>query len=389
MRTERVTTKQPTTYYNVKNCKTRIQVHQGGTRSGKTYSIIQTLVELCYLNQEAGMTISIVRKTFPTIKRTVLKDFIEILESQGWYDENNHNKSDQTYSLFGNTIEFFSVDDGQKVRGAKRHLLYCNEANELSLEDFRQLNMRTTMRVILDYNPSDPYHWIYDEVLSRDDCSFYQTTYLDNPYLSDEIIKEIELFRDSDPDYWAVYGLGQRASNRRAVYQADKATTVPKNAKLVGYGLDWGFSADPTAIVALYERGQEMYVQQLVYETGLTNTDIHDRLNDLGITRQDYIICDSAEPKSIEELKRRGWNVHPAKKGPDSIRKGIDQMKQFKLFYVGEDLQREFIQYKWKVDRDGRILNQPEDKHNHALDAARYVVLNLKSQKKRGEYHIW
>ena len=167
--------RQPATYYHVKGCNTRVHVHQGGTRSGKTYSILQTLVELCYENENSGAVITIARKTFPALRATAMRDFFSILEREDAYTPDNHNKSEGTYRLWGNLVEFISVDQPQKVRGRKRDILFINEANELALEDWRQLLLRTTGRAILDFNPSDEYHWHYQEVIPRDEASFFRT----------------------------------------------------------------------------------------------------------------------------------------------------------------------------------------------------------------------
>ena len=370
--------KNATTYYNVRKSAAKIQVHQGGTRSGKTYSILLALAEWCYNNPNSGRVISVVRKTLPSIKGSVLRDFKEILDNAGWYSEHHHNKTEHTYSLFGTLWEFVSMDQPQKVRGRKRDILYCNEANELTLEDWRQLTFRTTWKIIVDYNPSEPFHWLYSEVIPREDVDFFKTTYRDNPHLPKELIDEIERLKEADPDYWRIYGEGERATNRLAVYVAKRSEV---EGDLLGYGLDWGFTNDPTALVAVYKRGQELYIKELLYERGLTNSDIIQRLKDLEIPRKEYIIADSAEPKSIEEVRRAGFLIKPSKKGPDSIRNGIDLMKRHKLHYLGDNLEKEFGSYKWKTDKEGNAVSSPEDKHNHALDAARYVCLNLLSRK--------
>lgn len=378
-----MTTKNATTYYHARKSKARVQVHQGGTRSGKTYSILLVLTEWCFKHQNSGRVFAVVRKTFPALKGTVLRDFIEILERAGWYDERNHNKTDQTYNLFGTLWEFFSLDQPQKVRGRKRDVLYCNEANELTKEDWRQLSFRTSWKIIVDYNPSEPFHWIYTDIVTREDCDFFKTTYLDNPHLPKEIVDEIERLKEADPDYWRVYGLGERASNRRAVYVA---TNGQPKGKLLGYGLDWGFTNDPTALVAVYRDGLHLHVEEILYERGLTNADIIRKLEELEIPKREYIIADSAEPKSIEEIKRAGWLIKPSKKGPDSIRQGIDILKRHKLTYQGDNLEKEFLSYRWKEDKEGNLVNSPEDANNHALDAARYVALNLIGSKKTGNY---
>jgi len=377
--------KQPKTYHDLRNCRQRISLHQGGTRSGKTYSCCQILAEYCWHNHDAGQVISIVRKTYPALRATVMRDFIEILESQDWYNPNDHNKTEGTLKLFGNLVEFFSLDQPQKVRGRRRDILYCNEANELTLEDWRQLTFRTRDKIILDFNPSDPFHWLY-ELPNREDCTLYKSTYKDNPFLSPELVREIELLKESDPDYWRIYGKGERATNRRAIYLATEGKK-PDTAKLLGYGLDWGFTNDPTAVVAVYKQDNALYLEELLYERGLVNSEIATKLEALDLGRE-YIIADSAEPKSITELKRYGYNVHPSQKGPDSIRRGIDLLKRHKLYYKGQNLQKEFHTYKWKIDKEGNNVNSPEDANNHLLDAARYVCLNLLQPKYTGKYYI-
>lgn len=381
--------KQPATYYHVKGCSSRIQVHQGGTRSGKTYSILCALIEWCVINWNAGYIITVVRKTFPSLRGSVLRDFIEIISNQGYYDAAHHNKTENLYHLFGNTWEFISVDESMKIRGRKRQIAFLNEANELHLEDFRQIILRTTERLILDYNPSDEFHWIYDEVIPRDDATFFKTTYLDNPYLSHETVAEIERLRETDENYWRVYGLGERGISRETIFQTGTFADLPTESKFVAYGLDWGYANDPTAIVSVHRRGDELYIRELLYRGGLTNPDIVEELNALGVQRHDLIVADSAEPKSIDEIHRHGFNIKPAKKGPDSVRIGIDAMRRMKL-HVHEaslNVQKEFRNYKWQTDRNLRVLNTPVDDWNHAIDAVRYVCLN-QLLKRSGQYFV-
>ena len=192
--------------------KFRVFAHQGGTRSGKTYSILQWIIETCC--QYSGMTISICRNEFSTLKPTAMRDFFEILENEGMYEEVSHNKTDKTYWLNGNLIEFFGLDQAQKVKGRKRHILYINEANEIEEEAYRQLTLRTTGKIILDYNPNMHVHWIYDKVLTRNDVGYIQTTYKDNPFLLPDQIAELERYKTTDYDYFRVYGLGERAKLR-------------------------------------------------------------------------------------------------------------------------------------------------------------------------------
>ena len=379
----------PKTYYDVKGCDTRIQVHQGGTRSGKTYSILTALIEWCAINVDAGWIITVVRKTFPSLRGSVMRDFIEILMREEWYDERSHNKTENLYDLFGNTWEFISVDQPQKVRGRKRNICFINEANELTFEDWQQLILRTTDKMIIDYNPSDEYHWIYDRVIPRDDATFFQTTYLNNPFLNADTIAEIERLKEIDEVYWRVYGLGERGQSRETIFQFSIYSELPGGAKPVAYGLDWGYTNDPTAFVKVYVDGDDLYVEELIYQTRMTNADIGERFREMGIDRRAEIIADSAEPKSIDELHRMGFNVKPAKKGPDSVRIGIDMMRRYRIHLRETDVnaQKEFRNYKWMTDKNGKVLNQPVDAFNHIVDATRYICLN-KLIKKTGVYVI-
>ena len=365
---------------------TKIVVNQGGTRSGKTYSLLQLLIVKSYKTK--GKVFTIVRKSLPSLKMTAYRDFFEILNNLGIYDEKNHNKSDYTYTLNGNLFEFISLDQPQKKRGARRDYLFCNEANELTWEDFFQLLVRTTEKIWLDYNPSDSYHWIYDRLLTRDDVTYIQTTYKDNPFLDKSIVEEIERLRGTDDDYWRIYGLGERGASRATVFQYQVAEE-PKG-QLISLGLDFGFTNDPTSLVKVYKDGDNLYIQELLYHTNLTNQDISDKFNELGLTRFDEIWADSAEPKSIEELHRMGWNVKPTAKGADSIMAGIDILKRHKIFVTKESKNalREFQNYKWQEDKNGNLLNRPIDAFNHAIDATRYATFNRLSRPNYGRYAI-
>jgi len=366
----------------------RIIVEQGGTRSGKTYNILLWLI-FYYTERNTAKTITICRKSFPSLRASVMRDFFDILRNHDLYREEYHNKSSHEYHLNGNLVEFISLDQPQKIRGRKRNLLYINEANELFYEDWQQLIFRTDGRIILDYNPSESFHWIYDKVIPREDCDFYQTTYRDNPFLDEQIKQEIERLKETDEDYWRIYGLGERGMSRATIFQFG-TSEIPQEAKLLSYGLDFGFTNDPSAIVAIYQHGDNLYLDELLYRTGMTNRDIHNHLQSLGLDRRDEIFADSAEPKSIEELHRFGWNVKPTAKGQDSINAGIDILKRHKLFATSRssNLIKELQNYKWTEDKNGNLLNKPIDVMNHALDAARYAVYNKLSKPNYGRYSI-
>jgi phage terminase large subunit len=363
----------------------KIVVQQGGTRSGKTFNILLWII-FAYCQRNEGKIITICRKSFPALRGTVMRDFFQILKDHDIYSEDYHSKSNNEYRLNENTIEFISLDMPQKIRGRKRDLLFCNEANELTQEDWTQLLFRTNEKVILDYNPSEEFHWIYDQVLPRDDVDFFQTTYKDNPFLGDVIKEEIERLKGIDENYWRVYGLGERGQARSLVYTFSTTKEIPKEAKLVSYGLDFGYSSDPTCLVRTYILGDDMYVDELLYRTGMTNQDIANEMKVLGLDRSNEIYADSAEPKSIEEIYRMGWNVKPTIKG--SINIGIDIIRRYKLIATESsfNLIKELRNYKYIEDKNGILTNKPVDNFNHALDALRYSVVNKISKSHLGRY---
>lgn len=379
---------QPATYYHVKGCSTRIQVHQGGTRSGKTYSILRALIEWCYLHENWGWWITIARKTFPSLRGTAMRDFFEILEGEGYYNEEAHHKTENRYILFGNNIEFIGVDQPQKVRGRKRQILFCNEANELTLEDWRQLTIRTTERVIIDYNPSNEFHWIYEQVIPREDATFFKTTYQDNPFLDAATIREIDQLKDADENFWRVYGLGERGIGRATIFTHWKeCNAIPQGYKLVNYGLDFGFSNDPTAIVAVYSDGQGFAFDEIAHATGLTNPEIARILNQHNPERA-LVVADSAEPKSIQEIRGFGQNIVAAKKGADSVRAGISFLQSKPMWVTGRstNMIKELRNYKWQEDSNGKVLNVPVDAFNHTIDAARYGATFNQTRPNFGRY---
>ena len=376
-------------FYDVKNSKARFRIHQGGTRSGKTYAICQYLAFLLVTEKEP-LTISIVRKTLPALKGSVQRDFLSILEQIGVYWLGDHNKSENTFRYNGHLVEFLSVDEPQKIRGRKRDIAYLNEANELLLEDFRQINMRCTQYLILDFNPSDPVHWIYSELIPREDCETWITTYKDNKFLSPELVYEIERMRERDPDYWRVYGDGQRAVfSKRQIFSNWSAININDFPEFddVILGLDYGYSNDPTAIVEVYKMGDKIYLHELCYATGMTNQDIVDLIKSEG-HEQTLIIAESAEPKSNDYLKKSGLWVKPAVKGQGSINAGISLMKEFDIFYSKEstNLNTEYLSYYWQELKDGTIINKPLDRMNHLMDAARYAIYT--EFKKGAEFFV-
>lgn len=364
-------------FYQTLNSKKRIKVHQGGTRSGKTYAIVQYLIYKITTAKEP-LTISVVRKTLPALRRSVMRDFINIADKLGIYYLGEHNKSENIFKYNGHTVEFLSADEPQKIRGAKRDICFINEGNELHFEDFRQLSMRTTTEMIIDFNPSDPVHWIYDEIIDRDDCDLFITTYKDNKFLPSELVKEIERIRERDPDYWLVYGEGQRAVfSDRQIFKNWKYIPLTEFPEFdqTSIGIDFGFSNDPCSIVEIAKVSDKIYINELCYKKGMTNRDIAEFLKSIGKNNV-LAYCDSAEPKSIEELRQMDVWAKAATKGSGSINAGISLLKEFDIIVSNEstNVKREQQTYFWEQLKDETIINKPIDKNNHAMDAIRYAV---------------
>ena len=375
-------------YKHLDNSTKRITIEQGGSRSGKTYNILMWLI-FAYSDRNNGKTITICRKTFPALRASSMRDFFDILKKYDLYKEANHNKSNSEYLLNNNLFEFISLDQPQKVRGRKRDMLYINEANELYFEDWQQLILRTTDKAILDYNPSDEFHFIYEKIKPRDDAEFFITTYKDNPFLDIETVNEIERLRFVDENYWKIYGLGQVGSSQALIFRINECNSIPAEAKFLSFGMDFGFTNDPTTLVAIYQQGDNIYLKELLYQTGLTNIDIDEKLRFHSIERKE-IFADSAEPKSIEELYRMGWNIKPATKGQGSVNIGIDMMKRYQIYVTKDSVNmiKEFRNYKWQEDKNGNVLNTPVDMFNHTIDAIRYGLYDKLARPNYGKYAV-
>ena len=366
------------TYQHQNDSPTRITHHIGGTRSGKTWAILQWIIVKCLENKES---VTIVRKTIPSLKRTVIKDFKDVMVSLGIWNENDWNISDRIYSFYtDSTISFISTDDAEKLRGLKSTILWLEEANEIDTESYFQLQIRTTGPIILSYNPTiSPYHWIRE----MQDCTRYFTTYKNNPYLEYNVKKAIEDLRLTNPKAWKVYGLGEYVNNDKAIFEFTPIEWIPETAEFIAFGIDFGFSNDPTAIVSLWKQnGNELYILEHLYERGMVTTDIADALKEL-VKGRDEIWADSAEPRLIEELYRMGFNIRPVIKGKDSINFGIGILQNHKLFIPKscQNLTNEFYSYEWETDRFGKQLDKPIDYMNHLIDAARYAAMMKLSQK--------
>jgi phage terminase large subunit len=334
------------------------------------------------LLQEEGKTLSIVRKTLPALKNSVLKDLVEVLEMMGIYDPTKYHKQEGFYELGTNIINWFSVDEPQKLRGSKRNYLFCNESNELSTEDWNQLIFRTDGKVVLDLNPSELSCWVYN-LEKRDDCYYFKSTYKDNPFVDKTIIKELESLKDKDENLYRIYTLGEKGIATTLVFNKfNTIEKIPPQAKFLGRGMDMGYN-DPTTLIEVYQDNDILYMKELLYVRNLTMPDIIHRLDMLDIPKTDEIWVDSASPQNIEELKRAKYNAKPVNK--KSILHGIDLMRRHIMFIeqTSKNILFEFGSYKWKTDKDGHLLDVPNDDFNHTIDAIRYVLESTIGSQKR------
>ena len=363
----------------------RFCVNQGGTRSSKTYSLCQLVIVYCL--QNPGKTVSIVRKSFPALRATVMRDFFEILQNLGLYSASSHRKVENIYDFpNGSCVEFFSLDDAQKVRGRKRHLLWANEANELQFEEYSQLNFRTSEKLFFDFNPSDDEHWLYD-ILAKEDAVLIHSTYKDNTFLEQSLVKEIEELIEIDQDYYNIYALGLPSKSTHTIYSHQKTyiEELPRYDHIV-YGLDFGYK-HPCALIKAQFREDMAFVKEELYETHLTSEDLVAKMKSLGIPKSAPIVCDWARPEIIEDLLRAGYNAVPAIK---NVLEGINAVKQTKLFYHHEsrNMAKEFRNYKWKSQGE-RLLDEPVKLFDDAMDAMRYAVMwHKRNNPSQGAYEF-
>lgn len=348
----------------------RIRAVQGGTSSSKTVSILLILIGLAQSDKEPTLA-SVVSESFPHLKRGAMRDFKQIMTEHKYWKDALWNATDCIYTFeTGSKIEFFSVDQPDKVRGPRRDRLFINEANNVPYEAFDQLEVRTKEFVYLDWNPVTEF-WFYNEVKPRDDADHIILTYRDNEALSPEIVAAIEK-RKGRKGWWTVYGEGLLGEVEGKIYKDWRIIDeLPHEARLERRGLDFGYSNDPTAIVDIYRFDGGWILDEQEYRTGMTNREIADKLKLLPFC---LIIADSAEPKSIDEIKGYGLSILPAQKGPGSVSQGIAFIQDLRISVTKRsvNLIREYRNYLWEVDKDGKILNVPEKGNEHCLDASRY-----------------
>ena len=380
------------TFANCMNSQKRIQLHQGSARSGKSFGILQYLIVEAIQNK---LLISIVRKTFPALRTSALRDFKELMQEMGIWEEDRWMATEHTYTFDnGSVIEFFSVDSAEKLKGLRRDILWADESNELTSEQFMQLAIRTTQKIILSYNPSfSPRHWIISELSLRDDVETFITTYKDNPFLPLEQIRFIEKYKETNYRYWQTYGLGQFAVNEKQIYDFDIVDDFDYDTmEFVGFALDLGFVSDPSALVSVWKYDDKIFVDEHLYQKGLITSEIISVLKAV-VNERDKLIVDSAEPRLIDEIRRAGFPlVKAVKKGKDSVNFGIDLVKKWRIVVPkhAANLIEELYSYEWTADINGNPTNTPMDANNHLLDAMRYCVMELLNAKKitAGSYAI-
>ena len=374
--------KYTTALTKIRNIKKRIKIIQGGTSSSKTYSILLILIDKC--TRENNISISIVSESFPHLRKGAMRDFLNILKESNRYIDKHWNRTNSTYTFHnGSYIEFFSADGGDKLRGSRRNVLFINEANNITLDAYNQLSMRTDSDIYLDYNPSHKF-WCSD-VEKDDDSEKIILTYKDNEALSSNIVNYLESKRllAFTSDYWEnwckVYLDGLEGTLDGVIFQnytvIDK---IPEDARLIGYGLDFGYTNDATALIAAYKYNDSIIYDEIIYQTGLLNSDIVSKMKQEGVEFSSEIYADSAEPKSIQELKNAGYRrCLPTRKGKDSINFGIGliQEKDIIITKRSNNIKIELERYSWKKDKNGMTLNIPIDDYNHAIDAMRYIII--------------
>lgn len=357
----------------------RIRGVCGGTSAGKTISILQILISKAQKDKKPTLT-SVVSESFPHLKRGAMRDFKNIMQEHGYWKESAWNATDSIYTFeTGSKIEFFSADQPSKVRGPRRDRLFINECNNVAYESFDQLAVRTRLEIWLDWNPTNEF-WFYDLLNTRDDVEMITVTYKDNEGLSETIVKDIEAHKPNK-NWWTVYGLGQLGEVEGRIYKGWKIIDeIPHEARLEGYGLDFGYSNDPTAVVAVYYYNGGYVLDEVLYRKGMSNQQIASFMNNLDFG---VIVADSAEPKSIDELQMYGLSVVAAKKGSGSILQGIGYVQEQSISMTKRsvNLIKEYRNYLWQTDKDGKTINIPEGGFDHALDAVRYKLSSILKPK--------
>ena len=368
-----------------RNADTDIIINQGGTSSGKTYSILQNLFLHAIENDRCIITVA--GQDIPNLKVGPIRDAHNIVDNTEGLNNYilEYNKSDRVFTFInGSIIEFKSYDDAQDAKQGKRDYLFLNEANGVDKIIWDELYIRTKKKSYIDYNPNNEF-WVHTDLIGKPNVTLIISDHRHNTFLDQKIHDKIEAI--DDPELYKVYARGLTGKLEGVIFRDYNVVSgIDPDAKLIGYGLDFGFSNDPTALVALYSHSGELIIDELIYDKGLLNIRISDLMRELGVNGR--IVADNAEPKSIAELSAYGWQIEGAKKGPDSIRQSINTLKRYKLNVTqrSNNLKKELNGYKWKQNKDGKLDNEPVDFLNHAIDALRYASLNILDNPTSGRY---
>ena len=372
----------------------RIKVVKGGTSAGKTICILLILIDYAIRNE--GREISVVSESVPHLKRGAFKDFCQLLKGIGRYKDTQLNRSSLKYTFTnGSYIEFFSTDSPDKLKGARRTDLYINECNNVPFDSYNQLAVRTSGNVWLDYNPSSLF-WVDKEIIGQEDADYVTLTYKDNEVLDQAIVNEIEKAKEKGKtstywaNWWRVYGLGETGSLEGVcIPDWKEIDNLPEEARLLSYGMDFGYSVDPTTLIGLYKWNNAYIYDEVLYKKGMLNRDISRFLSQADI--KENITADSAEPKSIAELQGYGHNIHGVTKGRDSVVYGINLMNQNEIYITSrsKNLKRELGGYVWAKDKEGNQLQKPTGLHPDCIDAARYVLTDQLENPNKGQYFIY
>jgi len=356
-----------------------VVINQGGTSSGKTYAIEQVL--FCLAAENEKQVITVVGQDIPNLKAGAMRDALNLYNKSDQLKQliRSFNRTDRIFEFYNDSvIEFKSYANAQDAKSGKRDYLFVNEANGIDWNIYAELALRTRKRVFIDYNPNSEF-WVHDQLIGKPDVELIISDYRHNPFLDRAMADKIENIKETDIERWKVYARGLTGRVSGLIFTNWFVVDhIPANAKLVAAGLDFGFSNDQTGCLQVYLQNGELWIDELFYETELTNKDISAKLSANGVSKNTEIVADSAEPKSIEELKRMGWFITPAKKGADSVNNSIDILKRYQINITRRsvNLHKELGRYKWKVDRSGKPLNEPVDTWNHLIDPLRYIALN-------------
>mgnify|MGYP005998241197 FL=1 len=377
----------------LRNLDSRIKIVRGGSSAGKTIAILMILIDYAIKNNYRE--ISIVAESVPHLRRGALKDFLNILKGTNRYDERKFNKTTLKYEFStGSYIEFFSTDQPDRLRGARRTDLFINECNNVDFESYQQLAVRTSNNIWLDYNPTNLF-WVDKELIGQEDTDFITLTYLDNNSLPASIVKEIEKARIKAKtstywaNWWKVYGLGEIGSLEGVCIPDWKSIdNIPDDARLLCAGLDFGYSVDPTALIYLYKWNESYIFDEMLYRKGMLNRDISHFLRDNNITT--HLWADSAEPKSISEIRAYGHKIAGVTKGRDSVIYGINLINQNEIYVTSrsKNLIKELQGYVWAKDKEGNNIQKPTGAHPDCIDAARYCLMMQLENPNRGKYTI-